>query len=360
MTYEQLVNRPKILYIPTNDPIHDEWAWKTLNENFDIINYDFDTIDDYIKEVSKPNNGSLEGIKAICRSTNQLGLPYKTHLLFKGEAVKHTPKSVEIIVQSGHGFDVADIDYLTNEKIVFCNSPSSCDRATADVGVYLILSAFRYLTFAENCVRTHQYDLSQDIIQRAQNPEGKILGIIGLGDIGYKVARAAAALGMKIVYNSRSRKPDLEQKLRFITEDEEVTYYKDIKDLYAASDCIFISCPYTKETHHLINSNSFKLMKSKVRIVNVARGPIVSEKDVIEAIKSGQLIGAAFDVHEFEPKIDEELLKNYNVTLLPHVAVASRDSFEEFERKCVKNLMEYFYGSGIPNTPVNPRVLDSK
>ncbi len=356
---QQLDNRPKILYIPIIDPIHDEWAWKTLNEKFNVINYDFDTIDDYIKEISKPNN-KLEGIRGICRSTNQLGLPYKTHLLFKGEAVRHIPKSVEIIVQSGHGFDVVDVDYLTNEKIVFCNSPSSCDRATADVGVALILSAFRYLTFAEHCVRTNQYDSSQEIIQRAQNPEGKILGIIGLGDIGYKVARAAAALGMKIVYNSRSRKPDLEKKLKIITEDEEIIYYKDIKDLFAVSDCIFISCPYTKETHHLINSNSFKLMKPKVRIVNVGRGPIASEKDVIEAIKSGQLIGAAFDVQEFEPRIDEELLKNYNITLLPHVGGYAKDSFEEFERKCVKNLIEYFYGSGIPNTPVNPQVLDSK
>ncbi|KAH3682073.1 hypothetical protein WICPIJ_006961, partial [Wickerhamomyces pijperi] len=99
--------------------------------------------------------------------------------------------------------------------------------------------------------------------------------------------------------------------------------------------------------------------KDRVRLVNIARGPIVEEAAVIEALESGQLVGAGFDVHEFEPKIHPKLLNNYKITLLPHVGVASVDSFKAFEKKCVGNLIEYFYGNGLPEA-VNAELLQKR
>ncbi len=359
------IEKPKVLYIPWDKPIHHPEAWKTLNDNFTLIEYNHPTIEDYIEELKKPNNGRYNGIKAICRSTWLKSMPYKSHLILKNEAVRLLPTSVEIVVESGHGFDVVDVPYLTSQGIAFCNSPQSCDRATADVGIYLILASFRYLSYAEKCIRDDRYQDHEQIFPYSEDPKGKTLGIIGLGNIGFNVAKAASAFGMKIIYNSPSRKTSLDGKLKSLSQilnDDDSTstddiYCKDLKDLYSKSDCIFISCPYTKETHHLINKESFKLMKSKVRIVNIARGPIISELDLIDAINNKQVIGCGLDVLEFEPKVNELLRENYMITILPHVGVGSRDSFKEFERKCVSNLMDWFYGDGIPKNLLNTEVL---
>ncbi|GME86243.1 unnamed protein product [[Candida] boidinii] len=100
-------------------------------------------------------------------------------------------------------------------------------------------------------------------------------------------------------------------------------------------------------------------MKDRVRLVNIARGAIVEEAAVIDALERGQLVGAGFDVTEFEPKFDDRILNNYKVTILPHIGATSRDSFEAFEKKCVENLVEYFYGSGQPGA-VNPELFEKK
>ncbi|CDK28877.1 unnamed protein product [Kuraishia capsulata CBS 1993] len=346
------VKKPRVLYIPWDKPIHDDEAWKTLNQKFELVLYDCETEDEFIREIDDPN-GRFANLDAICRSTWLKSSPYLKHFLFRGEPVKHLPDSIKIIVSSGHGYDIVDVDYLTSRGILFCNSPDSCSIATADVGTYLVMSSFRYLTFAEHCVRTPgKYYDTQILPHIAQNPSGRTLGIIGLGDIGYRVALACKALGMNIAYHNRSRKPAIEAKLNG------ATYFETLKELLAVSDCVLVLCPHTPETHHLINFETFKWMKPKVRLVNIARGPIVQEAAVVDALKRGQLVGAGFDVHEFEPKIHPDLLDNYKITLLPHVGVSTEDSFKTFERTCVNNLVEYFYGSGIPNTCVNKELLE--
>lgn len=347
------VAKPRILYIPWDEPVHDEEAWKTLNEKFELVNYDFDTVEEYMDELRKPDHGKIGNIDGVCRSAWLKSNPYIHHYILRDEAVKLLPESVKIVVQSGHGYDIVDVDYLTSRGIVFCNSPDSCSRATADIGISLILNSFRYLTFAEHCVRTPgMYYQSQEIAHFGEDPNGKTLGIVGLGDIGSLVAKTCKSLGMDIVYHNRSPKPLLEAQTP-------MQYCKSIDELFAQADCIFISCPYTKETRHLINTEAFKKMKPRVRLVNIARGPIVEEAAVIAAFESGQLVGAGFDVHEFEPKIDERLLRNWKITLTPHTGVCTRDSFQNFEKKCVKNLVQYFYGNEKPHTIVNDEAYHS-
>ncbi len=347
-------SKPRVLYIPWDNPVHDDDAWKTLNDNFELVVYDFNTVEEYMEELKKPNHGKIGHIDAICRSTWLKSNPYIHHYILRDEVVQLIPDSCKIITQSGHGYDIVDVDYLTSRGIVFCNSPNSCSRATADVGVYLILSAFRYLTFAEHCLRTPgEYYDSQIISNIAEDPNGKTLGIIGLGDIGVLVAQVCKALGMNIIYHNRSAKPDLEKKI-----SGNVKYCLSLEELFKESDCILILCPYTKETKHLINFEAFKKMKPKVRLVNIARGPIVEEAAVIDALERGQLVGAGFDVHEFEPKIHEKLLSNWKITLTPHAGACTQDSFRNFEKRCVTNLMQFFYTNEQPHTIVNSELYD--
>lgn len=349
---EGQLKKPRILYIPWDKPIHHKESWELVNEKFEIVTYDFDTVHEYIEELKKPNHGKIGNIEAVLRSTWLKSSPYVHHYILRDEAVRLLPQSVKIVVQSGHGYDIVDVEYLSSRGIIFCNSPDSCSRATADIATYLILASFRYTSYAEHCVRSGHYYDSQELAQIADDPSGNTLGIIGLGDIGKLVTQACQAIGMKVIYHNRSRKAEIENDF----QEGSLTYYKDFDDFLAQSDCILVLCPYTKETRHLISFEAFKKMKPKVRLVNIARGPIVHEAAVIDALERGQLVGAGFDVHEFEPKIHERLLNNWKITLLPHLGAVSRASWRKFEKKCVDNLIEYFYGAGKPNA-VNKEIL---
>lgn len=345
--------KPRVLYVPCNTRVHDDWAWKTANEKFELITYDFDTIEDYMDELRKPDHGRIGYIEAVLRPTWLKAEPYVNHFILRDEPVRLLPESVKIIVQSGHGYDIVDVDYLSSRNILFCNSPDSCSRATADIGTLLVINAFRYAQYAEHCVRSGQYSKAAEMATQADDPNGHTLGIIGLGDIGQLVAKSCQALGMKTIYHNRSRKPHIENQF----PEGSLTFFEKFDDFLAEADCVFVLCPYTKETRHLINFDTFKKMKSKVRLVNIARGPIVEEAAVIDAFERGQLVGAGFDVHEFEPHIHEKLLNNWKVSLLPHFGVVSQASWKNFEKLCVTNLLDYFYGDGTPKTVVNKELL---
>lgn len=347
------MSKPRILYVPANETVHDEEYWSIVNENFELFYYDFNTIEEYMEELKKPGHGRIGHIEAVFRPTWLKANPYVHHYILRGEAVRLLPESVKIVVQSGHGYDIVDIDYLNSRNIVFCNSPNTCSRATADIASQLIINSFRYTTYAEYCVRFGNYSDSQLLASVAENPENMTLGIIGLGDIGKLVAKTCQSLGMNIIYHNRSRKLAIEKEFPV----DSLKYYSNFDDFLGQADCVLVMCPYTKETRHLINFDTFKNMKSKVRLVNVARGPIVQQDAIIDALERGQLVGAGFDVHEFEPEIDERLLKNWKICLLPHLGVVSRDSWKAFEKKCVKNLMAFFYKQGELEA-LNVEILD--
>ncbi|GMF57237.1 hypothetical protein BVG19_g1754 [[Candida] boidinii] len=337
--WKTLEKKPKVLYFPWTLSVHHDESWKTLNEKFELVNYDCSSVDEFIEEARKPN-GKYSGLDAICRSTRLNGMPFAAQHIFHGEAAKVIPDTVKLIVSSGHGYNKTDLELLAERGILFCNSPNTASQSTADVGVFLIIQSFRYLTYAEHYVRTNSKDDITNLTVNAENPRDKTLGIIGLGDIGVLVARTCKAMGMNIVYHNRNPKPQYESEI------EGLKFLPNIDDLYAVSDCILLLCPYTPATRHLINFNTFKKMKDRVRLVNIARGAIVEEAAVIDALERGQLVGAGFDVTEFEPKFDDRILNNYKVTVLPHVGATARETFELAEKKCVENLMQFFYGDG--------------
>ena len=216
--------------------------------------------------------------------------------------------------------------------------------------MYLILNAFRYFTFAERCVRTEQFDTSRQLSRIAEDPSGHVLAVIGLGDIGLAIAQRAEAFGMQIHYFSPSRKPKAEATFRTA-----VTYHTSLESALRVADCICLACPYSRKTHHMLSEREFNLMKPGVRIVNIARGPLIDEEALIAAMEQGKVIGVGLDVHENEPHVHPRLKDNYMTTLLPHIGVCSKASWRNFESNCIKNLEAYFYGEGKPITPVLAR-----
>jgi lactate dehydrogenase-like 2-hydroxyacid dehydrogenase len=154
-------------------------------------------------------------------------------------------------------------------------------------------------------------------------PGGHILGIVGLGSVGLAVARRALALGMKIHYHGRARKSaEVEASLG------RAVYHGSPGSLFAIADCILLACPYTEATHHLLNREVFEnQVKDGVRIVNVARGPVIDEAALVEALERGKIGGVGLDVYEHEPKVHSGLLKSRKATLLPHVGAGARSSY---------------------------------
>jgi lactate dehydrogenase-like 2-hydroxyacid dehydrogenase len=199
-------------------------------------------------------------------------------------------------------------------------------------------------------VRTEEFDQSRQLSRIAEDPSGQILAIIGLGDIGLAIAQRASAFGMHIHYFSPTRKPQSEATLH-----TKITYHSNLDSILSIADCICIACPYNPQTHHMFNVRAFHLMKSGVRIVNIARGPLIDEDALVAAMDMGKVIGVGLDVHENEPHVHPRLRENYMVTLLPHIGVCSKASWRNFESNCIRNLEAFFHGDGKPVTPVLTR-----
>lgn len=172
-----------------------------------------------------------------------------------------------------------------------------------------------------------------------------------MGSIGLAIAKkVSAGLGMKIHYHNRSR---------FVTAETIITggatYHATLESLLEVADCICLACPLTPETRHMLSTEQFDKTKAGgVRIVNVGRGGLVDEAALLMALKTGRVVGVGLDVHENEPGVNPELIKNYMCTVLPHIGVCSRTSWINYEKSCLDNLEEYFFkGTGRPLTPVN-------
>jgi D-3-phosphoglycerate dehydrogenase len=149
------------------------------------------------------------------------------------------------------------------------------------------------------------------------DPQNKVLGIVGMGGIGREVAARARAFGMKIQYYNRSRlSPELEQGAKYVS----------FEDLLQTSDAISLNCSLTKTTVGIIGKKEFEQMKDGVILVNTARGKLIDEDALVEALDNGKVFSAGLDVYEEEPKVHEGLLNNPNVVLLPHVGTATRET----------------------------------
>ena len=220
--------------------------------------------------------------------------------------------NLKIIGNQGSGTDKIDVAYAKEKGIAVINAPRSVIEPTSEMTIALMMAVCRGIVrYDRNLRKTLVMDRPL-YFDGDMTLYDKTLGVIGMGRIGYEVARKARGLGMKIIYSDLYDLP--EEKAAVLGEPERMP----TDELLAAADVVTIHMPLMKETYHMINEEKLSLMKPTAYLINAARGPIVEEKALIRALKEGWIKGAALDVQEFEPNMSPELAALDNLVVTPH------------------------------------------
>src|SRR5258708_1168677 len=269
-----------------------------------------------------------------------------------GDVMDAAGPQLKLISNYAVGFDNINLKDATDRGIVVTNTP--CDEvneAVADHTWALALNLSRRITEADKAVREGAYKGWEPDIFLGSNMKGKTLGIIGLGRIGTMVAKKALSFEVNVLYNKREPDPEAEKTLgiKFVKLDE----------LLASSDFISLHVPLTEETRHMINTAALNKMKKGAFLINTARGPIVNERDLIEALRSGQLAGAALDVFDNEPNLNPELVGLANILLTPHIASATHEAREKMGELAVNAVLDVINGKE-PQNLANPDVWQKR
>ena len=244
---------------------------------------------------------------------------------------------VRIIANYGVGYNNIDVDHATVCGIVVTNTPDPVIEPTAEHAFALMLAAARRIAECDRKMRIPG-GLKWGVMENlGQSLYGKTLGIIGMGRIGQALARRALASGMKIVYTNRSRlAPEVEQ----LYQAEQL----ELDKLLAVSDVVSVHTPLTRDTFHLIGRNGLQKMKQTAILINTARGPVVDEEALIEALQQHWIHYAALDVYEFEPIISRELFDLDNIVLAPHNGTATVEARNDMSRFFSQKIISLFSG----------------
>jgi lactate dehydrogenase-like 2-hydroxyacid dehydrogenase len=262
---------------------------------------------------------------------------------FDENLINKLSPSVKIIANFAVGFGNIDIQAAKKKNIIVTNTPEVLDDATADITILLLLGASRKVLEARRAAEKQDWTWSANFLLGKQMSNKK-LGILGMGRIGRAVAKRARGFGMEIHYHNRNQ---LSKEL-----EEGAIYHSSIKDLFKQSDFLSINCPATKETNKLINKETINYLPKNPVVANAARGDIIDDEAMIEALKSKRVFALGLDVYNGEPKIHPEYLKLDNIFLLPHLGSATKRTRWDMGYRATENL-ENFFKSGNPKDKVN-------
>ncbi len=243
------------------------------------------------------------------------------------------------------GYNNIDVAACSTRNVRVTNTPGVLTDATADIAFGLILMVTRRLGEGERVIRSNdpwQWGMHYMLGSGIQNRQ---LGVIGMGAIGIATARRAKVFGMKVAYYSRSK---IDDKIATELGAKQMS----LEELLATSDVVSVHCPSNDSTHHLIGAEQFRLMKKSAFLINTARGPIVNEQELVDALKAGEIAGAGLDVFEFEPKVNSGLLNLENVVLIPHLGSATAETRAAMATLAANNAVA-IASSRTPLTPVN-------
>ncbi|OTB18725.1 hypothetical protein K445DRAFT_223461 [Daldinia sp. EC12] len=271
------------------------------------------------------------------------------------ELISLLPNSVRVFASAGTGFDWADTQLLGEKGIVYCNGGLAAAEAVSDFALALIISTFRVLPYCiSSAATTDSFQAChENATAQSHNLRGRVLGLVGLGNIGQQIAlKCSAAFGMDIVYYDVERKlPTLETRLH-------ARYVNSLEQLARQSDCVVLCAP--SGAGQIINSDSLRWFRPGARLVNVARGSLVDEEAVADALEQGWLSNVALDVHASEPNIHPKLLAlaGTKALLTCHNAGGTVETHIGFEELAMRNVMAVLAG-GQAITPVNTQWLRS-
>ena len=240
------------------------------------------------------------------------------------------------------GYNNIDVPACEKRGVLVTNTPGVLTDATADIAMSLILMSTRRLGEGERVIRGQQPWQWGMFYMLGMGLQGRQLGIVGMGQIGIATARRAKAFGLTIAYTRRTPLEDhviQELDATFMTMDE----------LIESSDVLSLHCPYSPATHHLIGENQLARMKSTAYLINTARGPIVNEAALVDALKNGDIAGAGLDVFENEPQVHPGLLELENAVLIPHLGSATVETRAAMADIAATNALAILAGNSAPN-----------
>jgi len=260
-----------------------------------------------------------------------------------GEIIADAGPQLKLIANFGVGFNHIDVKAAAARGIAVTNTPGVLTDATADIGMTLMLMVTRRAVEGVKLLESGRFPGWCPTWLMGVGLRGKKLGIVGMGRIGEAMGLRARAFGMEIHYHNRKRVgAEMEGPLAAI-------YWPDLDAMLGEMDIVSINCPYTPETYHLFSAERIALMKHSAFLINTARGEIVDEAALAEALHAGRLAGAGLDVFEREPKVEPALLTLSNVALLPHLGSSTIEARTGMGKKVIANIAANVDGRPLPD-----------
>lgn len=256
---------------------------------------------------------------------------------------------LKVVSNIAVGYNNIDVAACTAAGVAATNTPDVLNEATADHAWALLLAAARRVTEAEQYLRAGRWTRWEFELLMGADLHGSTLGIIGMGRIGRAIARRARGFSMRVLYHNRTRLP---------TDQEEGAEWAERDALLREVDHLVLVVPYSPATHHLIGAAELALMKRSAVLVNIARGGVVDDAALIDALRSGRLAAAGLDVFEDEPRLNPGFLSLTNVALTPHIASSTRATRSAMARLAIANL-DAVLGGRRPVALLNPQVWDT-
>ena len=250
------------------------------------------------------------------------------------------PKSVKILSNFAVGFGNIDIEAAKKRNITVTNTPEVLTDATAEIGILLILGACRRASEGIESAKASNWKWSADYLIGKQLT-GTRLGILGMGRIGKKIGKIARSLGMIIHYHNRSKLSS--------DKEEGATYHKELKSLLSVSDVLSVCCPASKETINLINKETLEHLPKGAVVTNVARGDIVDDEALIDALERRKVYAVGLDVYKGEPNLNQGYLKHKSAFILPHLGSATKETRTAMANLAIENLEEFFKTGNCKN-----------
>ena len=256
------------------------------------------------------------------------------------DTINKLPKSIKILSNFAVGFGNIDLEAAKKKDITVTNTPEVLTDATAEIGILLILGACRRASEGIEAAKSSNWKWSADYLIGKQLT-GTRLGILGMGRIGKKIAKIAKSLGMIIHYHNRSKlSPE---------KEEGATYHKELKSLLTVSDVLSVCCPASKETINLINKESLEHLPKGAVVTNVARGDIVDDEALIDALNRRKVYAVGLDVYKGEPNLNPGYLKHKSAFILPHLGSATKETRTAMANLAIDNLEEFFKTGNCKN-----------
>ena len=256
------------------------------------------------------------------------------------ETIDKLPDSIKIISNFAVGFGNIDLDAAKKRSNAVTNTPDVLTDATAEIGVLLILGACRRASEGIEKAREGGWIWSADLLIGKQLT-GTRLGILGMGRIGQKIAKVAKSLGMIIHYHNRSKLSD--------DKEQGAIYHDNLKDLLSVSDVLSVCCPASKETIDMINKDTIEYLPKGAVVTNVARGDIIEDEAMIDALDRRKVYAVGLDVYKNEPNLNKGYYKHKNAFILPHLGSATKETRTAMANLAIDNLDEFFKTGNCKN-----------